>query len=282
MTLDIRDIIFKGLDNVVRVTAVLIANEPGIFAGVDRVKKILNDLELQYELLVKDGDEFKAGDWLLKVMGRPSSILKAEDLIIGAVAKSSGIATAARKAKEIVGDKIKVVSGGWKKMPIEIKDLIRQAELIGGVGIRILDSPFIYLDKNYIRIFGSIKEAIQHVSKLFNDRIIVVQIKGFTKPIEDEAVEAAIHGAGVIMIDTGNFDDIIKVSNTLHKVGLRNKVKIAFAGGLDFEKLRLLKEKNYDVDIVDVGRAILDAPLIDMRFDVISIEYLKEKERDKS
>jgi nicotinate-nucleotide pyrophosphorylase (carboxylating) len=44
---------------------------------------------------------------------------------------------------------------------------------------------------------------------------------------------------------------------------------LAFGGGVqltDIDRLRGL-----DVDIVDVGRAIVDAPLLDMRFQVVGV-----------
>ena len=76
----------------------------------------------------------------------------------------------------IPGGHCRIVSGGWKKMPIEIKDHIRKAALDGGIKVRILHKPFVYLDKNYVRIFGGIKRAIQAVSSL--ERPVVIQVRG--------------------------------------------------------------------------------------------------------
>ena len=71
-------------------------------------------------------------------------------MIMGHMAKSSGISTAAKRFVEKCGDRPKVVSGSWKKMPIGLKDKIRSAVAAGGAAIRISDTPFIYLDKNYL------------------------------------------------------------------------------------------------------------------------------------
>ena len=90
--------------------------------------------------------------------GNPKQMALAEEELIGWIAKSSGIATAARKAKAIAGRKLKVVSGAWKKMPVPIKDLIRQAILDGGIYYRISEKPFIYLDKNYVKILEGLKK----------------------------------------------------------------------------------------------------------------------------
>jgi nicotinate-nucleotide pyrophosphorylase (carboxylating) len=47
---------------------------------------------------------------------------------------------------------------------------------------------------------------------------------------------------------------------------MRSKVKLAFGGGVKLSDLPKLQDE--DLDIVDMGRAILDAPLLDLRYDV--------------
>jgi nicotinate-nucleotide pyrophosphorylase (carboxylating) len=46
-------------------------------------------------------------------------------------------------------------------------------------------------------------------------------------------------------------------------------VRLAFGGGVQLTDIDRLRE--LDVDIVDVGRAIVDAPLLDMRFRVVDV-----------
>jgi nicotinate-nucleotide pyrophosphorylase len=49
--------------------------------------------------------------------------------------------------------------------------------------------------------------------------------------------------------------------------GLRSRVKVAFAGGVQLGDIEQLAE--IGIDIVDIGRPIVDAPLLDMRLDVV-------------
>jgi nicotinate-nucleotide pyrophosphorylase (carboxylating) len=70
-----------------------------------------------------------------------------------------------------------------------------------------------------------------------------------------------------VMIDTGQKKDIATVSRTLRRAGLRSKVKLAYAGNIELCDIPELQRE--DVDIVDIGRAIVDAPLLDMRLEVI-------------
>jgi nicotinate-nucleotide pyrophosphorylase (carboxylating) len=69
------------------------------------------------------------------------------------------------------------------------------------------------------------------------------------------------------MIDTGQKEDIKMVDLVLRQQRLRHKVKIAFGGNIKIEDLKKLRK--FPVDIVDIGKAIVDAPLLDMRMDIV-------------
>lgn len=261
---DIRDTIFETISEK-RVEAVIWSRQEGVVAGVKRLAQKAAELGLSVETVVRDGDEVAASGAIAFIAGTPKQVSLAEDCLVGLIAKTSGIATAARKAVVLSRKKVKIVSGGWKKVPYPVKEGIREAIRIGGVGVRITDKPFVYLDKNYVRMFGSISDALRSVAS-FKDRIKVVQIRGETGEISDEAVEAARRGAGMVMVDTGNTVDLESVSEALMTAGLRKKVKIAFGGSILLDDIpRFL---DMDVDILDIGRAIIDAPMLDIGLDV--------------
>ncbi len=261
---DIRERIF-GKNPRRRITAVLIAETKGVLSGIERARKLMEGLGLRFESDLKDGNTINAEQEVARVTGNPIQIARAEEQIIGTLSKSSGIATAARQARFQAGPDCQVVSGGWKKMPLEIKDLVRAAVRDGGIDVRISHEPFVYLDKNYVRILGGISEAVRLASSLGGT--IVVQIRGETGLVENEAVQAARARADVVMVDTGHQEDLATVSQALLDRGLRSKVRIAFAGNIGLDELESLVRM--DVDVVDIGYAILDAPCLAMRFDVI-------------
>jgi len=261
---DLRDMIFENVEHK-EVTASIKVKEEGIVSGISEMVETAKKLGLDVIFYVPEGTKVASGDVVAIVRGTPKQVILAEDFLIGLIAKPSGIATAARKAVELSQGKIKVVSGAWKKMPFQIKDLIRKALMVGGVKIRISEEPFIYLDKNYIRIFGSIEKTMESIKNIKN-RIKVVQLRGETDSIENEAIRAAECGADIIFIDTGDVTDLEKVAKILVDKGLRQRIKLAFGGSIKMEDIPKLREK--DVDILDIGRAILDAPMLDISFDV--------------
>lgn len=149
-------------------------------------------------------------------------------------------------------------------MPLPLKDIIREAVAAGGADIRISDEPFVYLDKNYIKMLGGIRETLAAGTSL-NGRKRVVQIHGHFKDIESEAVEAAENGAAIIFIDTGNIRDVRAVLRILEENNRRKQVQIAFAGGIrlaDLDRLKIL-----DIDIAVIGR-LADRRCIGFRFDL--------------
>jgi nicotinate-nucleotide pyrophosphorylase (carboxylating) len=206
------------------------------------------------------------GDEIIQLVGKPKQIAMAEDRLIGIMAKPSGIATSARRFVEKAGSRPRIVSGTWKKMPLSQKETIQRAVLVGGAGCRICDKPFLYLDKNYVKILGGLTSCLDAVAG-FDGYVRVVQLKNDDNDISDEACQAVRNGANIVFIDSGRIDDLDRVSESLKQVGLRDRVEIAFGGNIRLENIDVLK--TMDVDILDIGRAIVDAPLLDMRMEVI-------------
>ncbi len=265
MESDIRDEIFRALAGQ-SITATVSAEADGTLFGAEAARRRAEDLGLSATLRASDGKRVRWGDIVLLVQGAPKAIVQGEEVLIGAMAKPSGIATAAAEAIRRAGNRIRVVSGAWKKMPPELKATVRGAVQAAGASYRITDGPFLYLDKNYSRILGGIRRALQATAHLAG-YTRVIQIRGEQQAIADEAAEAAAAGADILMVDTGDPDDIDRVAARLRELGLRQTVQLAFAGSISLDSIDALATR--DVDILDVGTAIVDAPLLPLRFDVL-------------
>jgi len=258
--------IFQGIRHH-RLKASLSSKGNGCLAGVPFAQRAAEILGLQATWKKSSGAAVEKGEEIAQFEGMPQQIVKIENLVIGLISKPSGIASAAQKAQKAADGKIRLVSGGWKKHPFLIKELIWEAVAAGGIAHRIVDEPFIYLDKNYVRILGGIEAAIAAVSHL--KRSVVVQVRGETAPIGNEAVQAALSGAAIVMVDTGKHEDITVVNNALANEGLRDRVVLAFAGNISVENLGSAYLEG--VEVVDVGYDILDAPALPVRFDVVGV-----------
>ncbi|MGE5485676.1 MAG: nicotinate-nucleotide pyrophosphorylase [Ignavibacteriales bacterium] len=261
---DVREILFKHMASRsvrFRVTS----RSAGLFAGSGRLLSRASDLGLQVHRSAVDGEAVVCGSAVLDAAGTPLQVAAAEESFIGLIAKPCGIATAAARAVQSAGS-MKVVCGAWKKAPPELKEVVRHAIRTGGAAPRISDEPFVYLDKNFVRMLGGAGNAVRAASSL-DGRLIVVQIRGELAAVDAEALEAASLGAGVLMVDTGDTADLVRVRDTLLGNGLRHRVRLAFGGGIKIEHLPYLSDMG--IDIVDIGTEIVDAPMLDFRLDVV-------------
>ncbi len=261
---DIRDEIFRSLAGR-ELAARIEAAGSGVLAGVDEAVETGRALGLHVECLADEGDEVCDGEALLRLRGDAKTITMAEETLIGLMAKPSGIATATRRLVEEAAGRIQIVGGAWKKAPPSTKAAVRRAVAVGGATGRMAEHPMIYLDKNYVRMLGGLRGALEAVAHLGGHRK-VVQLMGEGAPLAEEARLAVELGATTVFVDTGVPTDLKPVVETLERLGVRDRVRVAFAGGVcpgDLDALVRL-----GAEALCIGRSIVDAPLLDLRLTV--------------
>ncbi len=265
---DLRDDIFASLNGRMVTAVVLADDDGGVVTQVTGAAAAAEDLGLNVIYARADGSSIARGDEIIRIAGSPKQIAMGEERLIGLMAKPSGIATAARRFVEQAAPGLRIVSGAWKKLPLSQKEMIRNAVAAGGADSRISSEPFVYLDKNFVKMLGGVKGALTAVAGLGSYRK-VIQLKGSYRDIADEAREAVASGADIIFVDTGERKDVVRVGAMLSQCGLREQVELAFAGNITLDDIADLKR--LDLDSVDIGRAIVDAPLLDMRVEILEI-----------
>ena len=150
---DIRDLIFVKVRGK-RYIGQISTQGDGILSGIDWLERACDHVGVHLAQCKKNGARVRPLDIVATLEGSAKQMALAEEELIGWISKASGIATAAWRARKAAGKKIKVVCGAWKKMPLPIKDLLRRAIADGGIQYRIAEPPFLYLDKNYVKILG--------------------------------------------------------------------------------------------------------------------------------
>jgi nicotinate-nucleotide pyrophosphorylase (carboxylating) len=257
---DPRDVMFAGIADRSFVAA-LIADDEGIVSPIAAAVAAAQEIGLDIQFQVNEAGPVRPGDEILRLQGTAMRIAVAEEQVVGLLAKSSGIATAARRFVDRAQGRPRIVSGAWKKLPLAMKETIRSAIVAGGAEPRIATGPFFYLDKNFVTMLGGVEPALATVAGMTGRRRVI--------QLDDPraAGEAVRGGADVVFVDTGRLEDAAIAARQLEAEGLRDRVELAFGGGVrldDIDELQLI-----GVNTVDVGRAIVDAPLLDMRVRVI-------------
>lgn len=268
MSSDLRDTIFKCLEGDSFTASIFISKE-GVVCGVDCANDTLSALGCDILYSRRDGDIVDSQSPVLVFSGSAKAVAMAEDAVIGCIAKPTGVARAAARAVELAnehsGGRVKIVSGSAKKMPDAIKAQVRRAVHMGGGLGRMVEGPFIYLDKNYVRMFGSVAATLDGVSHM-RGYTRVIQLRGQIEPIEAETRAALEKGAEFLMVDTGSAHDLDRVSALVRELGKRDAVTIAFSG--DVVHADIPELCSHDVDVLGLGRSIMDAPLADCSLDV--------------
>jgi nicotinate-nucleotide pyrophosphorylase (carboxylating) len=263
---DPRALVFASITDT-KVTAVVVAEEAGIIVHTPQAAAVAAELTLTVDGCAPEGSRIHAGQALLRVTGNPLAIALADERLIGTMAKASGIATAARRFVDRAAGSLRIVSGAWKKLPVAHKEMIRSAIAAGSAEPRIAQWPFVYLDKNFVRMLGGVKPTLDAVAAQPG-------LSGYRRVVQvcepNEAVVAARSGAGVIFVDTGRLDDLTASSGALRAAGVRDGVELAFGGGVTLDQIDVLR--TLDVDVVDIGRPIVDAPLLNMSLRVVGTE----------
>ena len=139
---NLRDEIFKSVSDQT-VVAEIIADDAGILIGTQAVEQCAQELGLELLLLLEEGNEVIPGSVLARYKGNPKQIAKGEEHLIDLLAKPSGIAAAARAFVSAAGDRPRIVSGAWKKLPMSQKQMIRSSVEAGGADFRMSRVNFV-------------------------------------------------------------------------------------------------------------------------------------------
>ncbi|OBI51995.1 hypothetical protein [Mycobacterium sp. E796] len=248
-----------------RYRATVSATEPGIVAGLGNLEEMVAQHALgKLKYLLCEGDEIGPGQPIIEITGSAVEIANAENLVLGPLGFAGGIATRCREIRARAPSGLHIACGGWKKLPAALKPLLRSGLDAGGVSPRLVPDDFVYIDKNTVRLLGGLAAAASAGRRLDHGDV-ALQV---TSPAE--ALVAARAGANIIMDDTGSVDVLREIQTSLEAEGMRDQITLAFAGGVTVDDLPAIRAAG--ADVVDLGRAVLNAPLWDLHLEVQKYE----------
>ncbi|ROO87958.1 nicotinate-nucleotide pyrophosphorylase (carboxylating) [Actinocorallia herbida] len=245
--------------------ALVTATEPGIAAGLGRLDQDLGETAAgRWRVLVEEGESIPSGGALVEIVGTAAELAAAEDRVLGPLGYAGGVARRCAELRRACPDGLRIACGGWKKLPAPLKPLLREGLAAGGVTPRLVDGDFVYVDKNVVGLLGGPKAAV-HSAVLLDHGPVAVQVASVA-----EALDAACAGAGIVMVDTGELRMLADVHHALTEAGLRGDLVLAFAGGVTSGMLGDVRSAG--AEVVDLGRAILDAPLWDLHLQILDFK----------
>ncbi len=248
--------------------AELRAKEPGIVAGVEEAKVILESLGLKFESYVEDGDKIKPRQVLMKISGDARTLLSVERTLLNVVSRMSGIATATRKLVDKVRKAgCKTIIACTRKTAPGLLYFDKKAVLVGGGDPHRLHlDDMVLIKDNHIAIAGGVENAVKRAKEKVS----------FSKKIEVEASDvkgvlaAAKAEADIIMLDNFSPKQVEEAVILLKKAGFFGKVLLEASGGITVDNVLDFASKG--VDIISLGEITHSAKALDMSLEITSFK----------
>jgi len=243
------------------INARIISREKGILSGVDLVNDIFQEFSIDTIIKKHDGEKVVKDDIIMEIEGDASTILSIERTVLNILMRMSGISTITANLIKTVNNNI-IIAGTRKTTP-GLQFLEKEAIRVGGGDThRFRLDDCVLIKDNHIAIVGGVKKAVEKAKNYVS----------FTKKVEievesiNDALEAAIAGADIIMLDNMNPDEIKNVLNVLKNKGLRDNVLIEISGGINPDNIRNYMKTG--VDIISTGYITHSAKSLDMSLEI--------------
>ncbi|MDI6708171.1 MAG: carboxylating nicotinate-nucleotide diphosphorylase [Candidatus Thermoplasmatota archaeon] len=253
------DITSEALLGNERISAIIIANEPCVLAGLEEAKKLLELVNVEVRSKFRDGMVVKKGSAVLEFEGLAKDILAAERTALNFLMRMSGVATLTKalidKCKKINPN---LIIAGTRKTTPGFRFYEKKAiQLGGGWAHRYGLYDRILVKGTHLRIVGSVSECIKRAKKLRKEIEIEVENIG-------QAIEAAKCNADIIMLDNFSPSNARKASEAIRKID--KKIKIEISGGITPKNI--FKYATY-ADIISLGMLTHSVRAIDFSIRII-------------
>ena len=184
-------------------TAVLLAREEGVIAGIRVSEKIFGrlDPEMKMKAFKEDGEEISDGDRILLVTGRIRSILQCERLALNVMQRMSGIATTTRSYVKLLEGTEAQVTDTRKTSP-GLRMLEKEAvRLGGGMNHRYGLYDMILIKDNHIDFAGGLQQAVHAAVDYLKTHDLDLLIEVETRTLDDVQKVLSIGGVDRILLD---------------------------------------------------------------------------------
>jgi len=244
----------------------IVAREAGSIAGLPVAGRTLQRLsaEVRFTPRVREGASVAAGEALAAVSGPARALLTGERLALNFLQRLSGIATLTRRCVEAVADRdVKILD--TRKTTPGLRYLEKYAvRVAGGVNHRSGLYDQVLIKDNHIALAGgSIALAVQRARERWgNELIIEVETDSL-----DQAREALVAGADIIMLDNMSDDDMRRAVAMARESGPEGeRPETEASGGISLERLAAVADTG--VDRISLGALTHSAPALDIAMDI--------------
>ncbi|QSL66832.1 hypothetical protein MERGE_001219 [Pneumocystis wakefieldiae] len=218
----------------------------GILAGVPFFNEIFEQLECRVEWFMEEGEDIQPIKKIAVVHGTAKNLLLGERVALNMLSRCSGIATKSKR----IGEKLRQLGyhgilAGTRKTTPGFRLVEKYGMIVGGADPHRFDlSSMIMLKDNHIWSKGSIRKAIE-AARLIGGFSLKIEVEVHS---EEEADEAILSGADIIMLDNFHNNDMKIVAQNLKKKW-KNKANFLLecSGGITEENIHEFISNDLDI-----------------------------------
>lgn len=231
----------------------------GVISGLSIARRVYErfDKDLVWIPLVKDGDNIKRGDIILRIEASYRCLLLGERLSLNILQRMSGIATeTAKYVQELAGTHTQLLDTRKTAPGMRVLDKIAVKDG-GGTNHRMGLYDMAMIKDNHIKVAGGITLAVQAVRSHIPAGI-KIEVET-TNP--DEVREALAAGADIIMLDNmdnATMAEAVKIIN--------NQAKTEASGNMSIPRLKEVAATG--VDYISVGALTHSVKALDISMNI--------------
>lgn len=261
------------------VTAKIIAKSNGVVAGLDEIRYFLCDADVNFRpslrdnfnlhIHFQDGANVQAGDVIMDLEAKASSILAVERLVLNLLGRMSGVATNAAKLASVAKD-FNVKIAGTRKTLWGLLD--KKALCLGGAlahrlnladAIIVKDTHLDLLGREFSVLFKALVEQAPDC-RFVNIEVLSVEEAVYVARL---FFEANLKQVGIIMLDNMPPDLIAKVIELVKDAGHYDTVLLEASGGINAENFSDYAKSG--VDVISMGCLTNDVGVLDLSLKIV-------------
>ena len=239
------------------------AKANGILAGIDVAKAVFHrvDQDLDFQVLLSDGDNLSPGSDIASVNGSAGSILRAERIALNFLQRMSGIASDTNAyVNAVAGYDVRIVD--TRKTVPGHRYLDKYAVRMGGGfnhrmnladGILIKDNHIEALRSQEMGLKEVVQKALAGASHTIKVEVEVESLEGLQ--------EALAAGADIVMLDNMGVEQMREAM-----VIAKGKTVVEASGGINLETVRSVAETG--VDLISIGGLTHSTQALDISLDL--------------
>ncbi len=246
-------------------TGRIVVHESAIVAGTATAAAVFQtvDSATDVQAVHSDGDAVVAGDVVIELRGRASSILNAERVALNFLQRLCGVATLTRQFVDAVGNHPAKILDTRKTTP-GLRALQKAAVVAGG-GINHRSGLYdmVLVKDNHLAAFGGLSGFADQIRRLRKERPNV-RIEVEADNLEQVRAFVGIEGIDVILLD-----NMVPAQIREALALRRNNIKFEASGGITLKTVRRIAATG--VDYISVGALTNAAPAIDLGLEITHV-----------